>query len=187
VIKFGFNPPKSTQAAAALLKWNGGDMDKYLFIKMLYLADREALGRWQEPITGDSAASMQFGPVLSTIYNLTKGECPGCREEWEQSISDCDDQTNRITLLGDPGDSELSAAELKILHSIFEKFKDFGWKQMRDYSHALGEYDDKVGKSSRPISVEKILTALGKTPQEIEEAECRFRQIKVAEMLLTDC
>jgi hypothetical protein len=43
VLKFTFKPRKAAQAAALLLKMNGGDMDQYLFIKMLYLADRQAL------------------------------------------------------------------------------------------------------------------------------------------------
>src|SRR5881628_2035238 len=107
-VNFTFNLKKSAQAAAYLLKLNKGDMDKYLWIKLLYLADREALERWEEPITGDSPASMQYGPVLSTIYDLTKGDCPTLREYWEQFISDADEETNRIFLKSDPGIDELS-------------------------------------------------------------------------------
>ena len=110
----------------------------------------EALALWIEP---SPIPTMPFGPVLSTTYNLTKRECPGLRDEWERSISDGDEQTNRIALLADPGDSELSRAELALLHSVFEKFKDFSGKEMRDYPHTLAEYDDTVGKSSHPISV----------------------------------
>ena len=75
-MKFTFNPKKSAQAGAYLLKANGGAMEKYLWIKMLYMADRESLQRWEEPITGDTPASLPYGPVLSTIYDLTKGDCP---------------------------------------------------------------------------------------------------------------
>ncbi len=74
MLRFQFSCTKAAQAAAVLLKRAGGSMDKYIFIKMLYIADRESMGRWGEPITGDSAVSMEHGPVLSTIYDLTKGE-----------------------------------------------------------------------------------------------------------------
>src|SRR3990172_2875087 len=70
VLKFNFNPKKATQAAAYLLKRNDGDMDMYLWIKLLYLADRAALEKWEEPITGDFPSSMPLGPVLSNIYDL---------------------------------------------------------------------------------------------------------------------
>ncbi len=39
-------------------------------IKLLYLADREALARWGRPITTDSYVSMKHGPVLSEVLNL---------------------------------------------------------------------------------------------------------------------
>ena len=158
-------------------------MDKYLFIKMLYLSDREALEKWEEPITGDTPTSMQYGPVLSGIYDLTKGDYPSARSDWEPYIADCDAQTNRITLLGDPGQSELSRAEVTLLESVFQKFRNFTWRDMRDFCHKLQEYED-VGKSSKPISTERILSAVGKSETEIEQAESRFRHIAMADMLL---
>jgi len=88
VIRFPFNVEKSAQAGAFLLKMNGGEFDTYKFIKFLYLADREALRCWNEPITGDHAASMPYGPVLSTIYDLTKGTAPYFHDVWSQFISD---------------------------------------------------------------------------------------------------
>lgn len=152
---------------------------------MLYLADRESLEKWEEPITGDSPASMQYGPVLSIIYDLTKGDCPTLREHWEQFISDADEETNRIFLKNDPGIDELSKAEIAILDSVYERFHNYSWKQMRDFCHeTLPEYED-VGKGSKTIRFERILSALGKTEEQIKEAECRFVEIRVAEMLLS--
>src|SRR6266446_8663564 len=107
MIQFMFNPKKSAQAASILLKLNGGDMDKYLFIKMLFLADREALDKWEESITGDHIVSMKYGPVLSTIYDLTKGDCASLRGNWEPFITDADPQTNAVHLRDDPGNDEL--------------------------------------------------------------------------------
>jgi uncharacterized phage-associated protein len=183
-MRFKFNPQKSAQAAAVLLKLNGGDMDKYIFIKMLYLADREALSKWQEPITGDRTASMQYGPVLSTIYDLTKGDCPDLRKEWEKFISDADPETNRVFLKEDPGDDELCKAEVAILQAVHERFKGYTWKQMRDYCHKhLREYED-VGRSSKDLPPERILTALGRSAGDIRSADARLREIQMAEMLL---
>lgn len=184
VMRFIFNPKKSAQAGAYLLKLHGGDMSKYIWIKMLYLADRESLRKWEEPITGDSTASMPYGPVLSTIYDLTKGGCPDLRENWEPYISDADEETHRIFLKEDPGIDELSKSEVEILDSIYKQFKTFTWRQMRDYSHDLPEYED-VGKGSKPLPSDRILKALGKSEDDIREANARCVQMRVAEMLLS--
>jgi len=183
VIKYGFNVKKSAQAASILLKLNGGDMGKYVFIKMLYLSDRESFKRWGAPITGDDAVSMEHGPVLSNIYNLTKGDCPLYQSEWEPFISPADVETNRVSNVGNPGEDELSPAEIKILRGIHAEFKNFTWKQMKDFCHEFEEYDGTVGKSSRPIATEKILQAIGKTPEEIQEKEQDLKEVKMLRLL----
>jgi uncharacterized phage-associated protein len=169
VIRFSFNVEKSAQAAAFLVKLNGGDLDTYKFIKMLYFADREAFNRWDEPITGDHAASMQFGPVLSTIYDLTKGDCPFYHEKWAQFLTDTEKETHLIFLKADPGTRLLSRSEMEILETVYRTFKDYTWRQLRDFSHQLHEYDKSVGTGSRHIPVETILKALKKTEAQIAE------------------
>jgi hypothetical protein len=57
-IHFRFDPEKTVEAAAMLLKLHGKPM-KYLgLLKMLYIADRIALQRMEQPITGDHYVSM---------------------------------------------------------------------------------------------------------------------------------
>ncbi|MFO0142462.1 MAG: Panacea domain-containing protein, partial [Aphanizomenon sp.] len=64
-IQFRFHPEKAVEAAAILIKLHGKPI-KYLgLLKMLYIADRIALERIEQPITGDHYVSMKYGPVLS--------------------------------------------------------------------------------------------------------------------------
>jgi uncharacterized phage-associated protein len=184
MIQFKFNPKKSAQAAAVLLKLNDGDMDKYLFIKMLYLADRESLLRWEEPLTGDIAVSMQYGPVLSNIYDLTKGDCPWARNDWSPFISDSDPDGSRIRLLDDPGTDELSRAEIAILEKIFKTFNDYTWRQMRDYAHSLPEFEDP-GTTSKLIYPERIFLKSGKTGEQIHEISQRLAEIQRLDLILS--
>jgi hypothetical protein len=181
MLNFKFNLKKSTQAAAVLLKH--GDLENYLFIKMLYLADREALERWGEPITGDRTVSMPYGPVLSTIYDLTKGQRVTVRSFWEQFISDADKETNIVSLQGDPGQDELSRAEINILESVHSRFKNHTWRQIHDYCSKLGEYEN-VGRSSKTLPAERILKSIGKTQEEIDEIDRKFRELQIADLLL---
>ena len=165
-----FNVRKSTQAGAFLLKANGGQMDKYLWIKMLYLADRMALQKWCESITGDCPVSLPYGPVLETVYDLTRGYRPSLREYWEEHISDADQEANRIKLKLDPGTDELSLAEVKMLRAVFDEFRYYTFPQMLAYCQNLPEHED-VGNGSKPLPVENILKAIGKSHEEIVEAE----------------
>lgn len=181
-MQFKFNVKKATQAACVLLRLNDGDMDKYIFIKMLYLADRISLEKWNEPLTGDSPVSMQYGPVLSTVYDLTKGACPRFQGDWGKFVSPADQQTNRISLLKEPGTDELSKSEEDILKQIHRKFRNYNWKMMRDYCHKLKEYEERKS-GSKPISYESILEAVGKQKEEICEAAEQTENFNRVELL----
>jgi hypothetical protein len=182
-MKFTFNPQKSAQAGAYLLKLNGGDMDKYMWIKMLYWADRESLAKWNEPITGDNPVSMEHGQVLETIYDLTKKGCfQSQKEYWGKFISDADEE-HRITQKDDPGIDELSKAEIKILEETYAKFKDSNFGKLKRFFAALGEHED-VGQSSKPLPIENILKAVGKTGEQIQEAEKEQHSLMIADMIL---
>jgi len=173
---FEFHAKKSTQAAAWVLKRSGGQKDKYLLLKLLYLADREAMRRWNVPITGDEPYSMEFGPVPSNLYDLTKG---GIRDgdDWDKSIRTTG-SGEALQLVTDPGTDELSVDEMALLDAVVEEFGHFNFSQMKEYCHSFAEYDASVGRSSRPIPLRAMLTALGKSSDEIEEVSSSIRELK---------
>lgn len=72
-IQFRFHIEKAIEAAAMFLKLHGKPMKYIGLLKMLYIADRIALESMNQPITGDNYVSMDYGPVLSGIYDLIKG------------------------------------------------------------------------------------------------------------------
>src|ERR1017187_9578590 len=80
-----FNEAKATQAASFFLKLRGGQMHYIKLIKLLYLADREALIRWGIPFTTDRHVSMDNGPVTSRILRLITEDCP--KPFWSKYIS----------------------------------------------------------------------------------------------------
>jgi hypothetical protein len=165
---FEFKARKSTQAAAFLLKLCNGKKDKYLLLKMIYLADRAALERWNVSITGDEPYSMEYGPVPSNIYDLTKG---GIRHgsEWQKAIETV--KRESLVLKSDPGTDELSEDEMALLRETFQKYKDFTFFEMKDLCHDLPEYDKNVGSSSRPISISTMFKTLGRSEQLPEVAD----------------
>jgi len=176
IIPFRFNLLKSAQVAAFFLKRNGGEMSKYITLKMIYLADREGLKRWNVSITGDNPVSMELGPVPSKIYDLTKNE--------QQNVWNTIIKTKTVKVLelnSDPGTDELSEEEMELLEEIYQKFKGFSFEQMKSYCHDFAEYDKTAGKGFRPIKIEKLLQTIGKSPEEIKRIESAEREMRALE------
>ncbi len=164
-IEFQFYPEKAVEAAAILLKRHGKPM-KYLgLLKMLYIADRVALAQMEQPITGDCYVSMDYGPVLSGVYDLIKGlPVENALPLWSKFISPREE--NCISLLGDPGDGELCEEEEMILQQVYDTFGHLDPFEVAEWTHDLPEWQDPNG-SAIPIVVEEILKNLGKSDAEI--------------------
>lgn len=169
LIQFQFHPEKAVEAAAVFLKLHGKPM-KYLgLLKMLYLADRIALERMEQPITGDHYVSMKFGPVLSGVYDLIKGNpIDNALPLWTKFISPRKD--NYVSLLNDPGDADLCEEEEEIIQEVYQEFGHLDPFEVAEWTHDLPEWQNPHG-SAIPIAVEDILKNVGKSAQEISEIQ----------------
>jgi uncharacterized phage-associated protein len=170
-IQFRFHPEKAVEAAATLLKLHDREPMKYLgLLKMLYIADRIALQRIEQPITGDSYVSMDRGPVLSGVYDLIKGLPVGdALPLWSRFISPRNSDYD-VRLLSDPGDGELCEEEEAILKEVYQSFGHIDPFAVCEWTHDLPEWRDPHG-SAIPILVEDILHNVGKTKEQIEEID----------------
>jgi uncharacterized phage-associated protein len=179
-IQFRFHPEKAVEAAAILMKLHGKPM-KYLgLLKMLYIADRIALERIEQPITGDHYVSMKYGPVLSGVYDLIKRKpVDDALPLWSEYISPGD--KNFVYLVKDPGNDELCEEEEDILQEVYQTFGHLNPFHVAEWTHDLPEWKDPHG-SVIPISVEDILKNVGKSQEEIEE----IRQIALREAYLDE-
>jgi uncharacterized phage-associated protein len=163
-IQFRFNPEKTVEAAAVLLKLHGRPM-KYLgLLKMLYISDRIALERMEQPITGDHYVSMDYGPVLSAAYDLIKGKPMDALPLWSKFISSRQD--NQISLLGDPGNGELCEEEEEILQQVYGEFGQLDPFLVAEWTHGLPEWQNPYG-SAIPIRVEDVLKSMGKSAEQV--------------------
>ncbi|UKO99640.1 Panacea domain-containing protein [Nostoc sp. UHCC 0870] len=165
-IQFRFHPEKAVEAAAKFLKLHGKPM-KYLgLLKMLYIADRIALDRMEQPITGDHYVSMDYGPVLSGVYDLIKGKpVDGALPLWSEYIYPLN--VNFVDLLKDPGNDELCEEEEEIIQEVYATFGHLDPFHVAEWTHDLPEWEDPHG-SAIPIPVEAILKNVGKCEEEIE-------------------
>lgn len=186
MIRFQFNEAKTTQATALLLKENGGKMNYMKIIKLLYLADREALSRWARPITGDSYVSMDNGPVLSKVLDkINSGRNPsGIKPYWHKYISSPEGYKIKL-LKREPRFDELSKREKELLLSIFEKYKEYDqWQMVKICHDTLPEWRDPEG-TSIPIRIEDILREVNKTEKDISLIEEEVANLNYVRAILS--
>lgn len=179
-----FREDKATQAAALFLRLGGGALDVFKLIKMMYLAEREALVRWGRPITFDSYYALPHGPVLSTTLNLINYTLDiDSPAYWHLYIAEREGHKVRVTDNVAPVD-QLSPAEEKLIAEIYTKFGGMDLRALREYTHTkLPEWVDPKG-SSLPIQMSDILAAGGYNKDEIAEIDCSLTAEAKAHALL---
>ena len=162
---------RATQAAAHLLKLRGGRMSYMKLLKLMYLADREALLRMGRPITYDRYVSMEHGPVLSQTYNLLVSEESPSHQHgyWRQHISEPEHYEVSLRV-AEPPVSALSPAQIDVLDHVFREFGARSRWELVDFVHTLPEWEDPHG-SSIPIALRDILLAGGMDEESAEAVE----------------
>lgn len=138
-------------------------------LKLLYMADRMALERIEQPITGDRYVSMDYGPVLSGVYDLIKGkQVDEALPIWSHFVLRCNDY--EVSLVGDPGNDELCEEEEEIITEVYQSCGNYDKFKLAELTHDFPEWQDPHGTAT-PITVESILKSVGKSDQEIEEIQ----------------
>jgi hypothetical protein len=193
MIAFTFDIKKTVQVINYLLKRNRGKINYTKLIKLLYIADREALAKYDATITGDKYCSMDNGPVLSEIYNLVLGRSSLVHQQlyWDGFFRrDAYDlvlmHENRL-----PAD-RLSEAEIAILDGVDSRFKRTPYSKMIEYVHDKTRFPEikweEAKQSSLPLSIEDILRHMGRSEGEIQRLEREIAlQRKEAETLSECC
>ena len=172
-----FNERKVAHMAVFFLARAGGQVSHLKLMKLLYLAERESIKQYCIPMCGDDLVAMAHGPVLSKTLDLMDGDVKSQNDGWDKWVSTKANHqlywVNKIEL--DQLD-ELSKADIGILGSTWEKFGSMGQWEIRDYTHVhCPEWKDPKG-SSRLISYENLLEALGRSPKEARLIAKKIRE-----------
>ncbi len=177
MIHFKYNPLKTVQTVGLLLKLHGEPMNYMGLLKLLYMADRISLESIDQPISGDEYYSMNFGPVLSHVYDLIKGKgAEKYQAFWDKYISKRPDDYRQvknfnIRLLSDPSDSELSEEEEDIVKKVYALYGKMDQFFLADFTHQYFPEWQNPNGSAILITVENILRNVGKRAEEIAEIE----------------
>jgi len=192
MIYFNYNPLKAVQAVALLLKLHNTPMNYMKLLKLLYMSDRMALQANDESILGDKYYSMNFGPALSHIYNLIKGE--GAEESqniWDSYISRRDPNYQQyknynIYLLKDPGISELSEEEEDLIKGVYSLYGKLDRFYLAELTHQYFPEWKHPNGGAIPIAVEDILANVGKSIDEINQIKLNIEQENYIDMVLAE-
>lgn len=176
---------KAIQAAAVLMAMEPSkEIDRLRLLKLLYIAEREALSETGRPITFDRAVALDHGPVLSGVYDLIKGqhiESP----RWARFF---ENHGHVIHLNRKPGNGLLSRYEIAKLQAVsLQRLDRDTWSIAQD-THELPEYQKNrpTDGSSNPIPLEDILDAVGRSDekdsiiQDIEDSIAAARFISLS-------
>ncbi len=179
-----FDEQRAAQAAAFLLYKAGGRLPLIKLMKLMYLAERLALQRYGEPLTGDKLVSMPHGPVLSMSYNHITGAIESSPDGWDAWIADREGHDVCLkdqSKLRSPEQDllRLSDADLEVLAEVWAQFGHWDKWKLRDYTHsgACPEWEDPDG-SSKPISYETLFKTVGFNDEQTQSLISRLSEQK---------
>jgi len=158
-----FNERKVAQMATFFLgQVQGGRMSHLKLMKLLYLAEREAVRSLGLHLTGDHLVSMPHGPVLSMTLNLMDGDIESHPGGWEDWITDKENHELSLRKPFDPSSlDELAPAEIDVLMSVWNQFGAMDKWEIRDWTHTYcQEWTDPHG-SFFPITYRQLARAIG--------------------------
>ena len=154
-----YNSKKSAHTAMEFIRLAGGRLDVLSLLKFMYLADRASFEQFGYPITYDRYFSLPFGPIPSQVYDNTKGVVRRDDHFWERLIVREEGNSLSVREYEDP--VSLSEINLTIIRETFRVHRPYIGGQFIDHVHEIcPEWEDPNG-SSKPISVESILRAVG--------------------------
>jgi uncharacterized phage-associated protein len=177
-----FKTRKAAQIAAFFARKEGGSINLLKLVKLIYLANRRAMERYDYPLFDDYLYSMDHGPVNSTVYDYINGARQDA-EDWEEFVTSRSGHNVglRPKARTNSGIDELSDADLGVLNKIWDRFGEMDQWELVKYTHRnCPEWENPHG-TSVSIPYERVFKMLGKKHSiELAEQIEKQRGIEVA-------
>lgn len=170
-----FDLIRTAQATACLLRKHNGRLNYTKLIKLMYLADREAINELCIPITGDDYYSMKNGPVGSRLLELIKGKGEAASQKKWDALFKREDY-DIVAIKSDIPRDWLSDCEIDALNAVNDRFGRMDWRELVEWTHNPAncpEWRDPQG-GRLPITKTDIMSALGFSDEAIESAQEDF-------------
>jgi uncharacterized phage-associated protein len=167
---YGYDERKAAQIAAYFALRQGGRVNVLKLAKLMYLAERESMRAFDEPMFYDKLVSMDHGPVASISLNHVNGLLPS--DIWPMFVKGRDGfDVVAVDGLAFESLDHLSAADLDILGDLWAQFGNYDQFRLRDWTHQnCLEWENPHG-SSTGIPADRVFKFLSKAaPEMLAEA-----------------
>ena len=174
----GYDIPKAAQAVAYFALKSGGSINVLKLSKLMYLAERESMKRYDSPMFYDELFSMPDGPVASITLNFIDGHNEDAI--WSQFVlprSGYD--ISAVKDLSMAKLDNLSAADIEIFDDLWKQFGALDRYDLRNWTHKkenIPEWKDPNG-SSISIKHKDVFNYLGKDGLSLEKDVEEYRQL----------
>ena len=156
----GFDVAIAAQAAAYFAKQAGGAIDWLKLIKLMYLAERNSMEKYDRPMFHDLYFSMDRGPVPSMVYYLIDGR--ETHPVWSKFMCGQNGKNAIIESTGEDDFDHLSEANTEILDELWHQFADMDGNELADWTHRkCPEWQAPQGGAAR-ITHQSVFRSLGK-------------------------
>src|SRR5438105_4676814 len=152
--------PKTIQAIGVLLRQDGVRCMNYMrLLKLLYIADREALRHTGRAVVGGPVVAMERGPVLEEVYDLIRGRHRHM-PLWDEYLRT---KHFNLELIKDPDVGQLSRYEIETLQETATRHADDDEWELSRLTHNFPEWQkNNPGQSCRPIPFQDVLAAVNR-------------------------
>lgn len=165
MLSLAFDPNRAIQAAGVVLR-DRGPVDWLRLLKILYIADREAIAESGKPIVAGRAVAMKHGPLHSEIYSLLKGQHEA-DADWSRHFRS---RGHTVALVADPGRLDLSPYEIETLGRVADWAETLGTWELSEHTHGFPEWRACYAEgTSRTIPYDEMLRAADVPEEEIEQ------------------
>lgn len=157
---FRFDSEKSLQAVAFLLRREPGHRMNYMrLLKILYIADREALRESSKPISGSCVVATKRGPLLDDVLKSIRGQHLATPRWAEFFRLD----NYQLEMLRDPGVGRLSRFAAEKLEEVAARYQGNDEWEMVEITRRFPEWQrNNPGDGCHEIPLEHILEAVGR-------------------------
>lgn len=167
---------QAAQMAAAFLSRSTRAMGKLRLLKLMYLAEREAMRRFFLPIVEDDICAMQRGMGLSETWRLARGRSANSTGEWADHIVKTQQGLGVRKGVSVRSLDGLSEDDLDVIQSVWD---DYGAMKeddlVHDVHHKLPEWIDHwEAHGRRGQSVTVPYAALYQTICDMDETDTRY-------------
>ena len=183
-----YNEDKATQVAAYLLELNGGSMEYYKCIKLIYSIERESIRRWLRPVTYDNLCSMQHGQVVSQTLDRSKYRLRPAKSTWSGYLKTIKDEAIKdeikdktLVLIKKCSTDRLSNKEIDLIREIYQTNRKKSVDDIINEHHNPNKFPEwkRTEKTSIPTEYSELLRIFNKTQEQLDEFNADLSELTI--------